>query len=83
MLIRQHRPDLAVLDAKMPNLTGLDVTRALAADPATAAIPVIIASARGQASDIEAGLTAGARSYLVKPFSPPELANRVAAILAT
>ena len=81
-LIRDERPDLAVLDVMMPGLSGLDVTQALAQDPATATIPVLLLSARGQAAEIETGLMAGARAYVTKPFTPRELGERVSALLA-
>jgi len=80
-LARQGRPDLILLDVMMPGMNGKEVSRALAADPATAAIPVIMLSALGSASDVEAGLQAGARAYLVKPFSPWELLDKVAALI--
>lgn len=82
-LIRHERPDLAVLDVMMPGLTGLEVAAALKADPETRSIPIVILSAKGQASEIEAGYAAGARLYLLKPFAPQELASRVAELLAT
>lgn len=78
----QAPPDVAVLDVMMPGLTGVEVARQLTAHPATAAVPVILLSAKGQASEIEAGLASGARAYMVKPFVPRELADRVAAVLA-
>jgi two-component system, OmpR family, response regulator MtrA len=81
-LIRRERPDLAVLDVMMPGLSGLEVAQALRADPATAAIPVIMLSAKGQASEVENGLASGARDYLVKPFNREELVSRVAEALA-
>lgn len=81
-LIRDELPDLAVLDVMMPGMTGLEVARAAAGDPATASIPIIILSAGGQASEIEAGLASGARDYLVKPFTPHELGAHVAETLA-
>ena len=81
-LIRRERPDLAVLDVMMPGLSGIEVAAAMAADPATASIPVVMLSAKGQASEVQAGLASGAHVYLVKPFSPRELGERVAAILA-
>lgn len=82
-LIRRERPDLCVLDVMMPGLTGTEVARALTGDPATAGIPIIMLSAKGQAVEIELGLESGARAYLVKPFSPAALATQVADILAT
>lgn len=80
-LIRRQRPDLAVLDVMMPGLSGIDVLQHLTQDADTAAIPVIFLSAKGQSSEIEAGLASGARLYLVKPFSPRELAERVTEVL--
>jgi CheY-like chemotaxis protein len=59
-LVRQEKPDLVVLDVLMPAMNGLDVTRALAQDPATSNIPVLILSASAQQSEIEAGLASGA-----------------------
>jgi CheY-like chemotaxis protein len=81
-LIRQEMPDLAVLDVMMPGLSGLEVARALASEPSTSQIPIVMLSAKGQAAEIEAGLASGARAYLVKPFVPQDLATRVAEILA-
>ncbi len=80
--VQKTMPDLVVLDVMMPGLTGLEVSKLLAADPATASIPILILSAMGQAAEIEAGLSSGAHSYLVKPFVPRELADRVAEMLA-
>jgi len=79
---RQHQPDLAVLDVMMPGLNGYEVTRQLRADPATAAIPVILLTARVQEADVSRGFEAGADDYLRKPFSPQELRSRVQALLA-
>ncbi|MEO5710026.1 MAG: response regulator [Nocardioidaceae bacterium] len=76
------RPDLLILDVMMPGMGGLDATRALRLDPELARVPVILLTARAQESDIEQGFGAGADDYVVKPFSPRELASRVAAVLA-
>jgi two-component system, OmpR family, response regulator MtrA len=78
---RREVPDLAVLDVTMPGMGGLDVVRALRLDPSLAEVPVILLTAHTRKSDIERGLTAGADDYLAKPFSPRELASRVAALL--
>jgi len=75
-------PELVVLDVMMPGMGGLDATRALRLDPRLARVPVILLTARAQESDIEQGFGAGADDYVVKPFSPRELASRVAAVLA-
>ena len=75
--VHLERPDLIVSDVMMPGLDGFGLVRALRADAATEAIPVILVSARaGEDSTIE-GLDAGADDYLVKPFSARELMARV------
>jgi len=76
-IARTGRPDLILLDVMMPGMDGRSVNRALAADPQLKDIPVVMISALGQESDIHAGLEAGARAYLVKPFSPWELLELV------
>lgn len=81
--IREAPPDLVVLDAMMPGRDGFSVLRALAEDPATAGVPVVMLTARRQESDILAGLRLGAREYMVKPFMPEELIERVGRLLAT
>jgi DNA-binding response OmpR family regulator len=81
-LVRNVRPDLVVLDVMMPGLTGLEVARRLAADPATAGLPILILSAQGQAAEVDAGLGSGAWAYMIKPFQPRELGERVNALLA-
>jgi two-component system phosphate regulon response regulator PhoB len=79
---RDNRPDLAVLDIMMPGMSGLDACRELRADPATSEVPIILLTARAQEPDIETGFAVGADDYIVKPFSPRELASRVHAVLA-
>ncbi|MGE2720289.1 SpoIIE family protein phosphatase [Mycolicibacterium celeriflavum] len=77
--VRTDLPDLVVSDVMMPRLDGLQLVAALRADPRTAAIPVLLLSARaGQEAAIE-GLQAGADDYLVKPFAAAELLARVRA----
>ena len=80
---RQLRPDLVVLDWMMPRMNGLEVCTALRADrdPAVAAVPIILLTAKAQETDIERGFVAGATDYMVKPFSPRELVSRVPAAL--
>lgn len=78
---RRELPDLAVLDVMMPGMSGLDACRELRSDPALAGIPVILLTARAQETDIQQGFNVGADDYVVKPFSPRELASRVAAVL--
>jgi DNA-binding response OmpR family regulator len=79
---RKRPPDLAVLDVVMPGMNGLEVCRALRQHPDTARVLIIILTARAQQADVTAGYEAGANDYVVKPFSPRELATRVQALLA-
>jgi len=79
---RRVVPDIVVLDVAMPGMSGLDVCRELRADAVTTSVPVILLTARGQESDVEAGFDVGADDYIVKPFSPRELQSRVTALLA-
>ena len=75
---RASKPDLIVLDLGLPQLDGLDVTRALRKDGDT---PIIMLTARGEESDRLVGLELGADDYIVKPFSPKEMVARVRAVL--
>ena len=79
---REHPPDLAILDVMMPGMSGLEVCRELRKDPATADIPVILLTALAHEAAVTAGGAAGADDYIVKPFSPRDLATRVNAALA-
>ncbi len=65
----------------LPGMDGLLVCQAMRADPAIAAIPIIMLTARGEESDRVSGLELGADDYVTKPFSPKELTARVAALL--
>lgn len=78
---RRDVPALVVLDLMMPGMSGLEAARLLRADETTQALPIVMLTARAQESDIEQGFAAGADDYIVKPFSPRELAGRVEAIL--
>ena len=71
-------PDLVLLDVMMPGeMDGLQVCQAIKSNPALASMKVVLLTARGQASDREAGKQAGADEYLVKPFSPLQLMETV------
>jgi DNA-binding response OmpR family regulator len=76
--VRQHRPDLVVLDLGLPELDGLDVTRTLRRD---SNLPIVMLTARDDEIDKLLGLELGADDYLTKPFSPRELVARVKAVL--
>ena len=75
-------PDIIIMDVRMPRLTGYDACRAMKADNTLNDIPVVFLSAKGQDSEIQTGLDAGAEEYLLKPFAPDQLAERVKTILA-
>lgn len=77
----EEQPDAILLDVTMPHMDGYETCRRLKADPATAAIPVIFMSGRAQPSDTQKGLALGAVGYLVKPFDPMTLSDRLDAIL--
>ncbi|MDH3980084.1 MAG: response regulator transcription factor [Gammaproteobacteria bacterium] len=79
--VRAEQPDLVLLDLMLPGIDGMDVCRQLKQDAATRDIPVIIISAKGEESDIVAGLELGADDYLSKPFSPKVLLARIRTVL--
>ncbi len=75
-------PDLILLDVRMPRMTGYEACRLMKANPALRDVPIVFLSAKGQEAEIQSGLDAGAEEYLLKPFSPAELTNRVRGILS-
>jgi DNA-binding response OmpR family regulator len=81
-MAEQEKPDLVLLDVRMPKMTGYETCRQLKMDPELKNIPVVFISAKGQESEIQAGLNAGAVEYVLKPFAPNDLAARVNEILA-
>jgi len=80
-LARQLRPDVALLDVKMPRLSGLDVCRRLRELPECAHTRVVLLTAAAQAEDRRRGLAAGADHYLTKPFSPLALLTLVRSLM--
>jgi DNA-binding response OmpR family regulator len=78
---KRQLPDVILLDVMLPGLDGLEVCRALRADPDTARVPLIMLTARGEESDRIVGLELGADDYITKPFSPNEVIARVRALL--
>jgi two-component system phosphate regulon response regulator PhoB len=74
-------PDLVLLDLMLPGMDGMEVCRRLRRDPATQAIPIVMLTAKGEESDVVAGLELGADDYLTKPFSPRVLVARIRAVL--
>jgi two-component system phosphate regulon response regulator PhoB len=79
--LRETLPDLMLLDWMLPGVSGIEICRRLRARPATAKLPVIMLTARGEESERIRGLGTGADDYVVKPFSVPELLARIAALL--
>jgi DNA-binding response OmpR family regulator len=78
---RARQPDVIVTDVMMPRVSGLDLLAALREDPSTKAIPVLLLSARAQATDVREGLEAGADDYVTKPFEPLDLVEQVARLV--
>ena len=73
---------LVISDVMMPGMSGVDMVRMMRAAEPPISVPVILLTAKNQERDIESGFAAGITDYVVKPFSPRELAARVAGILA-
>jgi DNA-binding response OmpR family regulator len=80
--VRQERPELIVLDVMLPEIDGMEVCKLLRRDPTTAAIPIIMLTAKAGEMDRVLGLELGADDYVTKPFSPRELMLRIKKLLA-
>ena len=74
-------PDIILMDVMMPKMNGFDACENLKANPVTRAIPILMLTARGEQTNQEKGLSAGAAGFLSKPFSPQKLADLVIEIL--
>jgi two-component system phosphate regulon response regulator PhoB len=79
--VREHVPEVILLDLMLPDLPGTEVCRQLKAAPRTARVPVIMLTARGEELDRVVGFELGADDYIVKPFSVREVVLRVRAVL--
>jgi len=79
--IRKGKFDLVVLDLMLPGIQGMELCRILRNNPETERLPVIMLTAKGEATDKVIGLEVGADDYLAKPFSPRELIARIKAVL--
>lgn len=75
--IKSQHPDLVLLDIMMPRIDGYEVAQRLRADPATAALPIIMLSAKAQDEDIRKGVEVGVDEYVTKPFTPDHLVQVV------
>ena len=76
-----EKPDLVLMDVRMPRMTGYEACKKMKSEPSIKDIPVVFLSAKGQESEVHAGLEAGATEYIIKPFSPDQLTDRVKVIL--
>jgi CheY-like chemotaxis protein len=77
----ERAPRLALVDVRMPGLSGLEVCRALRSDPRARLCPVLLMSSRAGEDDLAAGCAAGADDFLSKPFTPGQLLDRVTRLL--
>jgi CheY-like chemotaxis protein len=75
-------PDLILMDVRMPRMTGYEACRIMKLNPDLRDIPIVFLSAKGQETEIQQGLEAGAEEYLLKPFAPDQLTSHVKTILA-
>jgi len=80
-LAESEQPDLILLDVRMPRMNGYEACALLKSQESTREIPVVFLSARGQETEIKQGLELGAEEYILKPFAPDELYERVGSIL--
>lgn len=74
-------PDLILLDVRMPRMSGYEACVQIKANKTTHKIPVVFLSAKGQESEVRAGLESGADEYILKPFSPEQLNEQIQTIL--
>ena len=81
-IAQKESPDLILLDVRMPRMTGYEACKQIKADPQLKDVPVVFLSAKGQEAEIRDGMDAGAEEYLLKPFAPDQLTERVRSILA-
>jgi len=75
------RPDLILMDIQLPKLSGLDATRKLRAEPATANTPIVTITSFALSGDDQKAKEAGATAYLAKPYSPFDLLNLIRKLL--
>ena len=81
-LAKKEFPDLILLDVRMPRMTGYEACKQIKADASLKDVPIVFLSAKGQEAEIQSGMEAGAEEYLLKPFAPDQLTERVRSILS-
>jgi DNA-binding response OmpR family regulator len=79
---KDNNYDIILMDVRMPRMTGYEACRLLKENEATRSIPIIFLSAKGQEAEIQTGLEAGASDYVLKPFSPDGLIQKIKGVLA-
>jgi two-component system alkaline phosphatase synthesis response regulator PhoP len=80
-VVRQHRPDLVLLDIMMPRISGFEICRQLKSDLATRHIPILMVTALNESGDVERAVQAGADDFISKPIYQKDLLHRVRALL--
>jgi putative two-component system response regulator len=80
-VLKKNKPDLILLDVEMPGMSGYDVIKEIKADPETTAIPVIFLTGKTEPENERMGRSLGAVDYICKPFSPPQLLEKIALYL--
>jgi len=80
-LARAEQPDLIMMDVRMPRMTGYEACEVMKQDDQLKDIPIVFLSAKGQDQEVQTGIQAGAVDYIVKPFSPDQLTERVKELL--
>lgn len=79
---RELKPDLVLMDKRMPEMDGIEACRLIKSDPGTGGIPVIMLTGEGQMSTVEIALECGADDYVQKPFTPKRLVQKIELVLA-
>ena len=80
-LALEVKPDLIMMDVRMPRMTGYEACRQMKQQESIRHIPVVFLSAKGQDEEVQTGIEAGAVAYILKPFAPEELTRRIGEIL--
>ena len=78
---RQFVPDLIIMDVRMPVMTGYQACQIIKSEPELSHVPIIFLSAKGQEAEIRTGIDVGAEDYILKPFGPDQLTEKVRQIL--
>jgi len=79
--VKESFPDIILMDVQMPVMDGIEATRRLKVDPATAGIPVVMLTAHAMSGDRERGIDVGADAYVTKPIELPELLDTIARLV--